>query len=56
MQNSTLTLTSALDEGGWPTRRPGHFSPGKDPVPIGQEAGWSPGPIWTKHACKSHLN
>ena len=21
--------------------------PGKDPVPIVQEAGWSPGPVWT---------
>ena len=23
------------------------FYPGKDPVPIVQEAGWAPGPIWT---------
>ena len=23
------------------------FSPGKDPVPIVQEAGWAPGPVWT---------
>jgi hypothetical protein len=23
------------------------FIPGKDPVPIVQEAGWAPGPIWT---------
>jgi len=23
------------------------FTPGKEPVPIVQEAGWSPGPIWT---------
>ena len=23
------------------------FTPGKDPVPIINEAGWSPGPIWT---------
>ena len=22
------------------------FTPGKDPVPIGQEAGWAPGPVW----------
>jgi hypothetical protein len=22
------------------------FSPGKDPVPIAQEAGWAPGPVW----------
>ena len=35
--------------GGWvvsSTPRP-HFTPGKDPVPILQEAGWAPGPVWT---------
>ena len=33
---------------GWGvvTPRP-HFIPGKDPVPILQEAGWAPGPVWT---------
>ena len=34
---------------GWAvssTPRP-HFSPGKDPAPILQEAGWAPGPVWT---------
>jgi len=33
---------------GWvvsSTPRP-HFTPGKDPVPILQEAGWVPGPVW----------
>ena len=25
----------------WP-----HFTPGKDPVPFVQEAGWAPGPVW----------
>jgi len=33
---------------GWvvsSTPRP-HFTPGKDPVPILQEAGWAPGPVW----------
>ena len=25
----------------------GRFNPGKDPVPILQEAGWAPGPVWT---------
>jgi hypothetical protein len=41
-----------LDHGtrrGWVvsvTSRP-LFTPGKDPVPIVQEAGWTPGPIWT---------
>ena len=28
------------------TPRP-HFTPGKDPVPIVQEAGWASGPVWT---------
>jgi len=23
------------------------FNPGKDPVPIVQEAEWAPGPVWT---------
>ena len=33
--------------GGWSAPRPGRFTPGKDPVPIVQEAGWAPGPVWT---------
>ena len=28
------------------TPRP-HFTPRKDPVPVLQEAGWAPGPVWT---------
>ena len=27
--------------------RPGRFTPGKDPVPIVQEAGWTPVTVWT---------
>jgi hypothetical protein len=23
------------------------FTPGEEPVPILQEAGWAPGPVWT---------
>jgi len=34
MYNSTLSLTSELDEGGWSTQQPVHFNPGKDPEPI----------------------
>ena len=34
MYSSTLSLTSALDVGGWSKPRPGRFTPGKDPVPI----------------------
>ena len=47
MYSSTLSLTSALDGGGWLTPRLCHFTPGKDPVPIVQEGGWAPGPVWT---------
>ena len=47
MYSSTLSLTSALDAGGRSTPRPGRFTPGKEPVPIVQEAGWAPGPVWT---------
>ena len=35
------------------TPRP-HFTPGKDPVPILQEAGWVPGPFWTGGKSSSH--
>ena len=47
MYSSTLSLTSALDESGRSTPRPGRFTPGKDPVPIVQEAGRASGPVWT---------
>ena len=41
---------------GWvvsSTPRP-HFTPGKDPVPILQEAGWTPGPVWTGGKPRPH--
>jgi len=44
--DTTLSFTSATDVGRWLTPRPGRFIPGKDPVPIVQEAGWASGPIW----------
>jgi hypothetical protein len=37
--------TSALDGGEWSASRPGHALP---PVPIEQEAGWAPEPVWTQ--------
>ena len=43
---------------GWvvsSTPRP-HFTPGKDPVPILQEAGWAPGPVWTCGKSRPHRN
>jgi len=41
-------LTSALDGGDWSASRPGRaLPPGKGPpVPIVQEAGWAPQPVW----------
>jgi len=33
----------------WP-----HFTPGEDPVPILQEAGWAPGPVWTGGKTRPH--
>ena len=41
---------------GWvisSTPRP-HFTPGKDLVPILQEAGWASGPVWTGGKCRPH--
>ena len=41
---------------GWvisSTPRP-HFTPGKDPVPILQEAGWALGPVWTGGKSRPH--
>ena len=35
------------------TPRP-HFTPGKDPVPILQEAGWAPGLVWTGGKSRPH--
>jgi len=35
------------------TPRP-HFNPVKDPVPILQEAGWAPGPVWTGGKSRPH--
>ena len=31
-----------------------HFTPGKDPVPILQEAGWAPGLVWTGGKSRPH--
>ena len=41
---------------GWvvsSTPRP-HFTPGKDTIPILQEAGWAPGPVWTGGKSRTH--
>jgi len=41
-------MNTALEGGEGSASRPGRFfTPGKDPVPIVQEAGWAPGLVWT---------
>jgi hypothetical protein len=32
---------------GWLAPRPRRFTPERDPIPIVQEVGWAPGPVWT---------
>jgi len=41
-------MTTALEGGEWSASRPGRsLTPRKDLVPVSQEAGWTPGPVWT---------
>jgi len=41
-------MTVALEGGEWSAARPGRtLPPGKNPVPILQDAEWAPGPVWT---------
>ena len=47
MYSSTLPSTSTLDGVGDQRHAQATLPPGKDPVPIVQEAGWAPGPVWT---------
>jgi hypothetical protein len=42
-----LILNLGGRRGGWSAPRPGRFTPGKDLVPIEQEARWAPGPVCT---------
>jgi hypothetical protein len=50
MYNSYSFTTLALDGGEWSASRPSRALPlGKgSPVPIVQEAGWAPEPVWTQ--------
>jgi len=48
-------MTAALEGGEWSAARPGRtLLPEKDPVPISQEAGWAPGPVWTGGKFRPH--
>jgi hypothetical protein len=49
MYSSYSFSTSALDGGEWSSRHGRALAPGKGPlVPIVQEAGWAPEPVWTQ--------
>jgi hypothetical protein len=50
-------MTSALDGGEWSASRPGRaLPPGKEHlVPIVQEAGWDPEPVWTQRLEENHV-
>jgi hypothetical protein len=45
-------MTFVVEWGGWSAPSPGRFTPGINPVPVVQEAGWAPGPVW---ACAKNL-
>jgi len=48
-------MTAALEGGVWSAACPGRtLPPGKDPVPIVQETGWAPGPVWTDGKSRPH--
>ena len=40
-------MTFGARWGGGEPQAPATSTPGNDPVPILQEAGWAPGPVWT---------
>ena len=40
-------MTTALERSEGQRHAPAALYPGKDPVPVVQEAGWAPGPVWT---------
>ena len=43
-----------MDGVGGQRHAPAAIPPGKDPVPIVQEAGWAPWPVWTGGKSRSH--
>jgi len=44
---SSVSLTSALDRGGWSTQRPGRFTPRKETRNPLQDTGWASGSVHT---------
>jgi len=41
-------------EAGDQPHAPAASTPRKDPLPILQEAGWAPGPVWTSEKSRPH--
>jgi hypothetical protein len=46
MYSCTISLISAINGGGWSKARSGRFTRANDLIPIVQEAGRAPGPVW----------
>ena len=50
-------MIAALEGGEWSASRLGrNLPPGKDPVPILQEAGWATGPVWAGGKSRPHCD
>ena len=48
-------MTAALEGGEWSAARTGRtLPPGKEPVPIVQEAGWAARPVWKGGKSRPH--
>ena len=47
-------MTAALEGVSGQQYAPAALYPRKDPVPILQEAGWAPGPVWTGGKSRPH--
>ena len=48
------SMTAALEGVSGQQHAPAALTPGKDPVPILQEVGWTPGPVWTGGKSRLH--
>jgi hypothetical protein len=58
MYSSYSFISSAVDGGEWSASRPDCALPPlkEPPVPIGQEAGWAPVPVWTQRLEEKSLS
>jgi hypothetical protein len=50
-------MAAALEDGEWSAARPGRtLPPGKERIPISQQAVWAPGPVWTEEKSHPHMD